>query len=331
MTKGKVLVTGANGLLGANVVRQLRGMGYEVRAMVRKGSDLRSLEGADYEVFEGAITDRDDVFRAVEGCDYVVHSAAATALKAMDLEGFKKINIGATELLVEAARHFNVKRFIFVSTANCFTNGTKENPGDERTGFMPWLRGQGYAYSKFLAQEMVLKEAREHGFQAIVVAPTFLIGPYDAKPSSGTLLLHGYGKRVIFHPPGGKNFIDAEKAARAIGRALTKGKTGEAYLLAGVNMTYRQFFRIVAAQAGRKALFITIPRFVLLGIGRVSDLIGKVFSVRLPLGYVSARLLTLDNYFTGAKAKAELELEDTDLEEAVAKAVEWFRENGYVK
>ncbi len=327
----KVLVTGANGLLGANLVRQLRAMGYEVRAMVRKGSDRLSLKGTDHELFEGAITDRNDVFRAVEGCDYVVHSAAATALKAMDLEGFKKINVGATELLMEAGRHHNIKRFIFVSTANCFTNGTIDNPGDENTGFMPWLKGQGYAYSKYLAQEIVLKQAREHGFPAIVVVPTFLIGPYDAKPSSGTLLLHGYGKKVIFHPPGGKNFVDAEKAARAIVYSLTKGKTGEAYLLAGVNMTYRQFFRVVAEQAGRKALFITIPRAVLLSIGWISDLVGKIFSIRLPLGYVSARLLTLDNYFTNEKAKRELGIENTNLEQAVSKAVQWFRGNGYIK
>lgn len=75
----KVLITGANGLLGANVVRQLDVMGHRAKAMVRKGSNTLSLKGAKYELFEGEITNKKDVYEAVSDCDYVIHSAASTA------------------------------------------------------------------------------------------------------------------------------------------------------------------------------------------------------------------------------------------------------------
>jgi dihydroflavonol-4-reductase len=331
VSREKVLVTGANGLLGANVVRQLAAMGYAVRAMVRKGSDIRSLKEAEFELFEGAITDEKDVYNAVSGCDFIVHSAAGTALLGSKPDAFLEINVKATRTLLEAGRHYKVKRFIFVSTANCFTNGSIEDPGDETTGFMPWLKDSGYAYSKYLAQQEVMRYVREYGFPAIIVAPTFMIGPYDSKPSSGTLLLLGYNNRIVFYPPGGKSFVDVEHAARAIGHALTKGRTGESYLLAGTNLTYRDFFRMVAKCSGEKKILIKIPRVALMAAGIFSDIIGRIFSLDLQLSSVNARLLALDNYFTNRKAKTELGLMDTDIDRAVSKAVRWFSQNGYLK
>ena len=111
--------------------------------MVRTGSNALSLKGAEYELFEGEITNKEDVFEAVSDCDYVIHSAAQTALAASNLEGFLETNVEATQLIIEACKHFNIKRFVFVSTANCYTNGTIDNPGDETSGFMPWLKGSG--------------------------------------------------------------------------------------------------------------------------------------------------------------------------------------------
>ncbi len=324
MSREKVLVTGANGLLGANVVKQLAAMGYAVRAMVRKGSDIRSLKEAEFELFEGAITDEKDVYNAVSGCDFIVHSAAGTALLGSKLDAFLEINVKATRTLLEAGRHFKVKRFVFVSTANCFTNGSVEDPGDETTGFMPWLKESGYAYSKYLAQQEVIRYVKEYGFPAIIVAPTFMIGPYASKLSSGTLLLPGYKRKIVFYPPGGKSFVDAEYAAKAIGRALTMSRTGESYLLAGTNLTYRDFFRAVAKRSGKKKIFIKIPRAVLMEAGIFSDIIGRIFSLDFQLSSVNACLLCPDNYFTYGKAKAELGLMDTDIDRAVSKAVNWF-------
>ena len=326
----KVLVTGANGLLGANIVRQLNNLGYFPKAMTRRSSNKLSLNGAKYELFEGEITSEKDIFEAVSDCEYVIHSAARTTPSPSNLEAYRASNIMATKILIKACRYYKIKRFIFVSTANCFTNGSLKEPGNETRGFMPWLKASGYAYSKYLAQEEVMMNVKKHDFPAIVVNPTFMIGANDSKPSSGKLLLYGYNKKIVFYPTGGKNFVNVEYAADTICRALTNGKLGEAYLLAGKNMSYKDFFIQVAKQTGKRKILIPIPSMILSLMGRFSDLLEKLFSLSLPLSSVNAKLLNIDNYFTNKKAVLDLNMKNTEIEIAVKDALSWFKKNGYL-
>ncbi len=326
----RVLVTGANGLFGANIVRELNRRGYAVRAMVRKNSNLLSLKGADYELVRGDITVPGDVQKAVKGCDYVIHTAALTALARADFARFREVNVDAVRTIVAAAKNYGIKRFIYVGTANCFTNGTLENPGDETTGFMPWLRSNPYAMTKFMARRYVIEQAEKHGFPAIVVSPTFLIGPYDAKPSSGTLLLYAVKNRVLFTPAGGKSFTDVQNAAIATVNALTMGRIGEVYLLAGKNMTYRDFFRTVEKITRRHKILVPVSRTIINTAGSLASAAEKLLGRPLAFNATNARLLTLDNYFTGAKAEKELNLPPTDIEKAIEKAIEWFKTNGFL-
>ncbi|MEM6378687.1 MAG: NAD-dependent epimerase/dehydratase family protein, partial [Bacteroidota bacterium] len=229
-----------------------------------------------------------------------------------------------------ATLHNDVKRFIFVSTANCQTNGTLANPGDESGGFMPWLKGSGYAYSKFLAQQLVLDAVKEKDLPGLIVQPTFLVGPYDARPSSGALLLHGLNKRIVFHPHGGKNFIDVTSAACAIVNALTKGEIGETYLLAGENLTYANFYKKVHVANHQNSLLVPIPSVLLSLAGFFLSNLSKVFHFKTALTPTNARLLTLGNYFTGKKAESHLGMPSTDVDHAIQKALEWFEEQDYI-
>jgi dihydroflavonol-4-reductase len=328
-TDNKVLLTGANGLLGSNIANQLVLKGYRVVALVRKGSNLTALEGIDCEIAEGQMTDLNDVENAIKDCAYVIHCAAKTD-QTGDLKKFEQPNITTTRLLIDLSLKHQIKRFVFVSTANCFTNGSINDPGDENSHFMPWLKKSGYAYSKFLAQEMVLKAFRDSGFPALVVAPTFMVGPRDAKISSGKLLMHGLKNRIVFYPPGGKSFIDAEYAAEATVNALTMGREGECYLLAGENLTYRQFFKMVKRFSSRKMILIPLPRPLLRAIAAIFSLVQRIFRLSLPFNLTNQRLLCLDNYFSNKKAVTELELKQTSTETSILKAKTWFENKKYL-
>src|SRR5690606_14332844 len=139
-----------------------------------------------------------------------------------------------------------IKRFVYVGTANTFGYGSLQDPGDETRRPSALFRDAWYAKSKLEGQQKAL--AASDKIEMIIVSPTLMIGPYDGKPSNGAIIRMGYGKKLIFHPPGGKNFVNAEDAARGVVDALEKGKRGEAYLLAGENLTYRQFFRKLTEQ-----------------------------------------------------------------------------------
>ncbi len=328
--KDKVLVTGANGLLGSHVVRELLKTDYAVRVLVRESSDLRALENLNVEYFSGQVTSENDVFRAVDGCSYVVHAAARTAQVPSRLTAFEKPNIQSTKFIINACKHFSVKRMVQVSTANCFGNGTIENPGNEETPFLPWLKNSGYAYSKFLAQQMVLEETQT-GLEAVVVNPTFILGENDYKPSSGQIFNHVVNKWFVFYPPGGKNFVDAQMAAKGVIRALEKGKNGECYLLAGENYSYLKFFRMVSKLLNQKAFFIPVPKWILLFAGFFGTMVEKVFRNPVQLTYTNARMLCLDNYFSSEKACRELDFKIVPISDSAEKAILWFKANKYFK
>ncbi len=322
-----VLVTGATGLLGANIVEQLNLRGYNVRILARKSSSFKALQGLDYELIYGDLTQTDSLKQALHGVDYVIHSAALTATANVDFEQFFLVNTKATKDLVDLAKKQGIKRFVYVSTANCFTNGTKQQPGTEEGGFMQWLVSSKYAYTKYLAQEYVLEQAQQ-GFPGLVVAPTFLIGPRDSKPSSGRLLLYAVRNKILFYPPGGKSFIDVRLAAEAVVNALEKGRIGQTYLLAGENLTYKEFFEKVAHVLQQKKLYVPVPKVVLASVAYLMEFL-KVFGVKTLFDRTNQRLLTIDNYFSNQKAQGELGLKPTKIEEAIKAAIEWFEQNGY--
>lgn len=325
----KVLVTGANGLLGSHIVRELLKRKYSVRALVRKGSNISALEGLDIELFEGQMTQKQDVFAAARNCSFLIHSAAKTSPKPTDVEAFKIPNIKSTEYCIEVSKKYQLKRFVFVSTANTIGNGTRENPGNEERPFMPWLKKSGYAYSKFIAQEMVLDETKNSNLDAVVVNPTFIIGENDVKPSSGQIFSQILNKPAAFYPPGGKNFVDAETAAIGVVNAMEKGISGNCYLLAGENLSYKDFYKMVAEVAGQNPVLIPVPQFILMTLGFLGDFSERVLKIPVRLTKVNARMLCEDNYYTPAKAIKELDLPLIPAREAAEKAIDWFRENNY--
>jgi len=325
----KVLVTGANGLLGAHVVRELLSRRYFVRAMVREQSNLKALNGLDIEFYFGQVTEIGDVAEASQDCSFIIHAAARTAQKPSGLESYRLPNITSTTNCINVCRNQPVKRLVYVSTANCFGNGTIENPGNEQRPFNQWMKKSGYAYSKYLAQQKVLEAVKNKKLNAVVVNPTFIIGANDVKPGSGQIFSHILNKKIALYPPGGKNFVDAESAATGVVNAMEKGRTGECYLLAGENITYKNFFKMAAEIAGENPMFVPVPRFLMRGLGVWGDFSEKVLNRPLQINSVNARMLCMDNYYTPAKAMKELNLPLTSLRKAAGKAIGWFRQNEY--
>ncbi len=320
-----VLVTGANGLLGSYVVKELLARYYKVRVMVRPESNLAALKGLPVEYFMGQLTLQKDVEKAVAGCAHVIHVAALAIHKPTRLDAFRKINIDSTRYITEACKKSGVERMVYVSTANCFENGSKSDPGTEKGLFPGWMKKSGYAYSKYLAQQLVLDQVRAGNFNAVVVNPTFIIGK-DVKPGGGKIFDFVLNRKIAFHPPGGKNFVDAGAAATGVVSAMEKGRRGESYLLAGENLSYRQFYKIVTGYTGRSPLMIPIPCFILKLIGRAGDFSERFLNKPVQLTYVNARMLCLGNYYTPAKAVRELDFPVVPAKESILETLRWFKE-----
>ena len=185
----KILLTGADGFLGSNLVRELLERGYKVRALVEPGRDSKSLNGLDVEICQVDILDPRKVKEAVNSCSSIIHTAAVTATWPSRSEIVKKVNIQGTRNIIDAAKERGVRRLVYVGSANSFGFGPKESPGDETRTYSASRYGLDYFNSKHQAQTMVLEEVRDNGLKAVIVNPTFMVGTYDATPGFGVIIL----------------------------------------------------------------------------------------------------------------------------------------------
>jgi dihydroflavonol-4-reductase len=228
--KGKVLVTSADGMLGSNLVRELLAREYSVRALVQPGRSPKTLDGLNIELVHGDVLNIEDIESAILGCDYVIHAAASTSIWPARSRTVYDVNLEGIMNVVWAATAAKIKRLVHVSSANVFAAGNKLLPGNEFGDFNGDKYGLDYINSKYDAQKVVLK-AVHCGLDAVIVNPTFMIGPYDSSKGSNSIILALVKGKILANPPGGKNFICAKDAATAICNALTMGRSGECYIL----------------------------------------------------------------------------------------------------
>jgi dihydroflavonol-4-reductase len=254
----------------------------------------------------------------------VIHTAALTDQSIADYNRYETINIGGTRNLINAAKKHSVKKIIYISTANAFGYGTKSEPGNETMPARFPYTLSGYARSKMKAQEIILEEFKFSDTSVTVVNPTFMIGPNDQKPGSNRIILRALDKKFLFIPPGGKNFIHVGDAAVGTCNAIDMGKDGECYILAGENLSYKEFYLKVARVAGENPVNIIIPE----GLLRLSGLAGNALraaGMNTQINSVNMKIVSLGNYYSPGKATAELQLPHTSIETAIQDAISWFR------
>lgn len=326
----KVFVTGADGFLGNNIIRELLQRGLEVRAFLQEGRDIPTLNKLNIEKSYGDLLYPEQVTEAAQGCDYIIHAAANTSIWPARSEIVNEVNITGTENIIKASLAAKVKRLVAIGSANSFGNGTKDNPGDENSPFTAGKYGLDYIDSKLKAKEVIFDNVNNHGLDAVILCPTFMLGPYDTKPSSGELLLALYKRQVPGYTSGGRNFIHVKDVAVAACNALTMGKSGEAYIMANENLSYNDFNQLVADELSINKPKLFIPKPFILLYGLLSQFIAMVTGTTAKVSYPVARISLDTNYYTAAKAIRELELPQTPMRIAVREAFNWFKENEYL-
>lgn len=327
----KIFVSGPDGLLGSNVVRELLHRGYSVVAMVLKGRHPVTLEGLALEVVYGDITELNDVVTLSAGCDCFIHIAAITDMWPTLGNHYFKVNLEGTKNAIEASLRNNIKRFIHVGSASSFGYGTMENPGDETSPYKLAPYKLDYLESKKAGQEAVLEAVRTRNLPAIIVCPTFMIGPYDTKPSSGAMVIAIAKNKLPANTNGGKNWVPAKDVAFAICNAIDRGRIGESYILGGENLPFKEAVgRIAIALGQEKYPKIIMPDMLIKALGWINEKVAQINGKPPKLSYPLAIIACAGHYFNPAKAILELGLPQTPIEEAVLELKQWFEENGYL-
>ena len=314
-----IFVTGANSMLGTNLIHLLLENGYEVRGLVRNKAKYLGLKHPRLDLVEGDL--KGNLASMLEGCYAVIHVAAETRQDLCHYYDYGQLNFHATVNLFDTAEAAQICRFIFVSTANTLGFGSISSPGTEEEKTKPPFEFSFYARSKLEAEKYLIQHKER--MEVLMVHPTFMLGAYDSKPSSGKIILLGLKRRIVFLPQGGKNFVHVKDVACGIIKCLELGINGEKYLLANENLTYLEFFKKLSKIAGRRLILISIPSFLLILLGWFGDLI-RFFEIRSNISSVNMKILNVRNYYSNAKSISQLDMNYQPIESAITDALSWF-------
>lgn len=332
MKQKKVIITGADGVLGNNLVRAFLKRDYEVSVFLLPSSKTPdTLKGLNLNYFYGNILERKELFHAIKGHDYVVHAAASTAVYPARQEHVNTVNIDGTQNIIDAVLKYNIKRLIHVGTANSFGYGPIDKPGNETSPYKGFIYGLDYIDSKKKAQDLVLNATKEKGLNAVVVNPTFMIGPYDSKPSSGSMIIALKKGKIPGFTKGAKNYIAVKDAAIAIVNAIDLGKNGECYILGNHNISFESAFKIFSKVIGATPPKRKLPSKVVVMYGAINSFLADKLSFTPSVTRELAKISCEEQYYCSCKAKNELKMPNTPIEIAVKECYDWFTENGYIK
>lgn len=326
-----MLVIGASGQLGSNLVRALLDKGDQVRVLIRPTSKTLTLEGLDLEKVTGDLAEIDSVKRACDGTQIVYQTASYYPVETIPVAIAKQQALTETQNLLQAVGQTSVERLVFTSTLT--TVGFPKVPGQlatEECSFSTKFTGNPYLMAKVAMEDEVLAAARR-GLPAVVVIPTAFFGPYDQRPTSGTQILMIAKRRMPGYIQGPVNVIDVRDVAAAMIRAAEVGKIGERYIVGNWNTTQRELNQIIAKVVGVPPPLFPVP-FVFAQVGSKAGewASHKILHKPPPVPSFFVEVIKHMQHYDCSKALHTLSYPRSSVEAAIRDAVTWFRENGYL-
>jgi dihydroflavonol-4-reductase len=326
----RALVTGATGFVGSAVARALLREGWQVRVLVRDSSDRRNLDGLETEVVSGDLNDHGSLERAAKGCEALFHVAADYRLGARRPQELYRTNVEGTRNVLSAAQLAGVARIVYTSSVATIGIPADGSAGTEDSPVALADMIGHYKRSKFLA-EQVAREAARAGAPVVIVNPSTPVGPGDVKPTpTGRMVQDAAAGRMPAYVDTGLNIVHVDDVAAGHLLALSRGRSGEHYILGGENMSLRAILTEITGLAGRSPPRIRLPTAALLPIAYVADALGRLSGRTMRLTVEGVRLARKRMYFSSDKAARELGYRWRAPSEAFRDAVQWLREQGMI-
>ena len=325
-------VSGATGMLGANLVQRLVKDGHTVRILVRSSSSHQPLlDDLKVERHEGDLELVETLAAGMRGCSNVIHCAGKVSYAHRDRERLYRINRTGTENMLMSAMATDVDRFVHVSSTAAVGYSPTPQLLNENAVFKRNYRRNAYMHSKWLAEEAVRKAAQV-GFNATIVCPSTIYGAGDIYFNNGQLfadLLSGRLKKV---PPGGNGAVAVDDVVQGILLALEHGQSGERYILNSENMSYAEFFRLAARLLEIQPIDKVLPPKSKTPLKMTAAIVDFLYSILGKTSPISSAMVDFSfayRYFTTERANQELEWQSSKtVEEACKEAIAFYRQHG---
>jgi len=324
----RAFLTGGTGFVGAALARTLLGAGWDVRALLRPQSDPRNLAGLPLARVRGEIGDA-AVEEALSGCDALFHVAAHYSLWRADAAALYRSNVLDVRELLAAAARADVGRVVYTSSVAAI-GVNPHGLADETYQSSPERLIGAYKRSKYLG-EIEARDAATRGQDVVVVNPSTPIGPRDRKPTpTGEILVRFLRGKMPALIETGLNFLDVDDCARGHLLAYERGAAGERYILGGENLALRELLDRAGARYGMRAPRVVVPAALPLAVAYVDEGLLARFGRRPSVPIDGVRMSGESMFYSTEKARTELGFVAGPVDAAIAAAVDWFVDNGYV-
>jgi len=329
------IVTGANGFLGNNIVRELaKNPDNEVRALVSSLERANAVRGLNCKIFAGDVTKLDslrEIFEAPATAQvYVIHCAAIVYIKSKPNPALYEVNVGGTKNIVEKTLEINGK-LVYVNSVHAIPELPNSEVMTEISDFDPDKVEGEYAKSKAEAARYVLEMVNRRGLDACIVHPSGIIGPNDFRISHLTqLIMDAATGRLKAGVKGGYDFVDVRDVTAGILAACEKGKPGECYILSGHYTTIPELFQMIAKATGREPIKTFLPLWLAKLTAPLSEVYYNI--KKQPPLYTKYSLYTLEANanFSHAKADRELGYHARSMQETIEDTVKWLKAEGKI-
>ena len=325
-----VLVTGASGFVGSAVARKLAERGFAVRALVRPSSPRGNFSDFPCDLVEGDLRDPASLRSAVKGARFLFHVAADYRLWAPDPEEIVRNNLTGTRGIMEAALDAGVQRIVY--TSSVATLSLKDGPSDESRPLTPEGAIGAYKRSKVVAEREVERLVAERGLPAVIVNPSTPIGPRDIKPTpTGRIIVEAATGKMPAFVETGLNLVHVDDVAEGHLQAFDKGRIGERYVLGGQDASLREMLAVIAELSSRKPPTVTLPQGPLFPLAHAAEAVAKLTGKEPFLTADALRMSRYKMFFSSAKAERELGYRARPYRMALADAIAWFKQAGYIR
>src|SRR5579864_2548262 len=324
-------LTGATGFVGSHVARALAEQGAALRLLVRPNSNKKNLDDLKADLVTGDLRDPISLEKGIAGCDVVFHVAADYRLWVRDPDEMYRANVQGTRAILAAARKNNVRRVVYTSSVATMGFTSDGQPADENSPVSLANMIGPYKRSKFVAEQVAIEAARA-GQDVVIVNPTTPVGERDIKPTpTGRIVIDFLKKKFPAYVDTGLNLVDVKECAHGHVAAFEKGRSGERYILGGEDLTLKQILDKLGNITGLPSPKIKLPYIFAFATGVIDETITGRMLNKEPRATIDAvRMGKKMMFATSAKAERELGWRIVPVHDALRRAVDWFRANGYV-
>ena len=318
----KYIVTGATGHIGNNLVKLLLEKGHDVTILIRNINDP-SIKDFECQKLVGDLSNLDFVESSIEKDTIVIHSAGVIDITEKQVDQMMKVNVDVTINLVQTCIKKQVKKFIYLSSTDAIPGYNIKVSEPEEFN----LDGLStyYGITKGIASDYVLKALKQGLLEGCIICPSAVLGTRDFKVSSqGSVVKSCLNKKLCFYTRGNYNFVDVEDVCLAIYNASINSPS-LVYLVTGVDVTIKEFFKTIYRGLGKKPIMIYSPYWLTIFGTWFSPIYYKLTKKKPVYTKMAIKTLNDKKTFDNTLAKKELGLKETEFQVIVNKTIEWFK------